>query len=306
MAEHIRLDRFLAEAGIGSRAEVKKLIRSGRVSINKERAKQPEQKVSPDLDEILVDQTPVKPSAPPTLMLNKPAGVISATKDTKERTVLDLIQEPYASKLHPVGRLDKDTEGLLLLTEDGGLSHALLSPKKHVMKTYFAVISGQPDREIMLGFRDGIEIGEKKKTLPAKLAFLSVSDTVQTADSEGNEILPGVESISSDGEILSYVESIFSDGEILPGMESISQSDLAHCEEGECCAVVSISEGKYHQIKRMFGAFGRQVRFLKRLSMGDVVLDPALKPGQYRPLTAKEMELLTNVSPALHEVEICQ
>lgn len=306
MAEHIRLDRFLAEAGIGSRAEVKKLIRSGRVSINKERAKQPEQKVSPDLDEILVDQTPVKPSAPPTLMLNKPAGVISATKDTKEKTVLDLIQEPYASKLHPVGRLDKDTEGLLLLTEDGGLSHALLSPKKHVMKTYFAVISGQPDREIMLGFRDGIEIGEKKKTLPAKLAFLSVSDTVQTADSEGNEILPGVESISSDGEILSYVESIFSDGEILPGMESISQSDLAHCEEGECCAVVSISEGKYHQIKRMFGAFGRQVRFLKRLSMGDVVLDPALKPGQYRPLTAKEMELLTNVSPALHEVEICQ
>ena len=280
MAEHIRLDRFLAEAGIGSRAEVKKLIRSGRVSINKERAKQPEQKVSPGLDEILVDQTPVKPSAPPTLMLNKPAGVISATKDTKEKTVLDLIQEPYASKLHPVGRLDKDTEGLLLLTEDGGLSHALLSPKKHVMKTYFAVISGQPDREIILGFRDGIEIGEKKKTLPAKLVFLSVSDTVQTADSEENEILPG--------------------------MRSISQSDLAHCEEGECCAVVSISEGKYHQIKRMFGAFGRQVCFLKRLSMGEVVLDPALKPGQYRPLTAKEMELLTNVSPALHEVEICQ
>ena len=293
MAEHIRLDRFLAEAGIGSRAEVKKLIRSGRVSINKERAKQPEQKVSPGLDEILVDQTPVKPSAPPTLMLNKPAGVISATKDTKEKTVLDLIQEPYASKLHPVGRLDKDTEGLLLLTEDGGLSHALLSPKKHVMKTYFAVISGQPDREILLGLRDGIEIGEKKKTLPAKLVFLSVSDTVQTADSEENEILPGV-------------ESIFSDGEILPGMRSISQSDLAHCEEGECCAVVSISEGKYHQIKRMFGAFGRQVCFLKRLSMGEVVLDPALKPGQYRPLTAKEMELLTNVSPALHEVEICQ
>ncbi len=293
MAEHIRLDRFLAEAGIGSRAEVKKLIRSGRVSINKERAKQPEQKVSPGLDEILVDQTPVKPSAPPTLMLNKPAGVISATKDTKEKTVLDLIREPYASKLHPVGRLDKDTEGLLLLTEDGGLSHALLSPKKHVMKTYFAVISGQPDREIMLGFRDGIEIGEKKKTLPAKLVFLSVSDTVQTADSEENEILPGV-------------ESIFSDGEILPGMRSISQSDLAHCEEGECCAVVSISEGKYHQIKRMFGAFGRQVCFLKRLSMGEVVLDPALKPGQYRPLTAKEMELLTDVPPIVHEDEICQ
>ena len=280
MAEHIRLDRFLAEVGIGSRAEVKKLIRSGRVSINKERAKQPEQKVSPGLDEILVDQTPVKPSAPPTLMLNKPAGVISATKDTKERTVLDLIQETYASKLHPVGRLDKDTEGLLLLTEDGGLSHALLSPKKHVMKTYFAVISGQPDREILLGFRDGIEIGEKKKTLPAKLVFLSVSDTVQTADSEGNEILPG--------------------------MESISQSDLARCEEGECCAVVSISEGKYHQIKRMFGAFGRQVRYLKRLSMGAVVLDPALKPGQYRPLTAEEMELLTDVPPIVHEDEICQ
>ena len=284
MADQIRLDRFLAQARIGARAEVKKLIRSGRVSVNNERAKQPEQKVSPDQDEILVDKAPVKPVVSQTLMLNKPAGVISATKDAQEKTVLDLIQEPYASKLHPVGRLDKDTEGLLLLTEDGALSHTLLSPKKHVMKTYFAVIDGAPDQEIVLGFRDGVEIGEKKKTLPAKLVFLSASDTVQAADSEGN--------VSAD--------------EILPGMRSISQNDLARCREGACCAVVSISEGKYHQIKRMFGAFGRQVLFLKRLSMGAVVLDPALKPGQYRPLTEEELKLLTNAPHTAHEDDSCQ
>ena len=268
MADQIRLDRFLAEARIGSRAEVKKLIRSGRVSVNNERAKQPEQKVSPDQDEILVDQAPVKPVVSQTLMLNKPAGVISATKDAQEKTVLDLIQEPYASKLHPVGRLDKDTEGLLLLTEDGALSHTLLSPKKHVMKTYFAVIDGAPDQEIVLGFRDGVEIGEKRKTLPARLVFLSSADTAMTA------------------------------------LGSISPDDLARCREGACCAVVSISEGKYHQIKRMFGAFGRQVLFLKRLSMGAVVLDPALKPGQYRPLTEEELKLLTNAPHTEEELKL--
>ena len=308
MADQIRLDRFLADAGIGSRAEVKKLIRSGRVFVNTERAKQSEQKVSPDQDEILVDQAPVRPSVSQTLMLNKPAGVISATKDAHEKTVLDLIQEPYASKLHPVGRLDKDTEGLLLLTEDGALSHALLSPKKHVVKTYFAVVSGAPDQEIIRGFRDGIGIGEKKKTLPARLVFLSAADCAMTADGEETvctAITADSENTACTAAAADAENSVSAHVEIT-GLGSISPDDLARCKEGECCAVVSISEGKFHQIKRMFGAFGRQVLFLKRLSMGAVVLDPCLKPGQYRPLTEEERKLLTDAPHAVHEEGPCQ
>lgn len=270
MAEKIRLDRCLAEAGIGTRSEVKKLIRSGRVFVNGEPALRCEQKVDPDRDEVSADDTPVRRSVPSVLMLNKPAGAISATKDPREKTVLDLIHEPWAQTLHPVGRLDKDTEGLLLLTRDGSLSHALLSPKKHVVKTYFVVISGMPDPAIQNGFREGLEIGGKKKTLPAKIVFLA---------SPGRPVPSSGEESSSEAAIPSV-------------MESLAPEDLRRCREGECCAFVSISEGKYHQIKRMFGVFGREVRFLKRVSMGQLTLDPALAPGEYRPLTEEEIHLL--------------
>ena len=239
MGDRVRLDRFLAEEGLGTRTEVKKMIRAARVQVNGAAARQSDQKIDPDTDVITADGKEIRRTILPTLMLNKPAGVVSATQDARERTVLDLIQEPWAKELFPVGRLDKDTEGLLLLTSDGKMCHELLSPKKHVKKTYFAVVSGTPDPELIERFHAGIDIGEKRLTLPAELVFLDGTD--------------------------------------------------------ECCTLVTIMEGKFHQIKRMFAAVGREVRYLKRLSMGGLVLDPALAPGQYRPLTQEELNLLTNL-----------
>lgn len=286
MSNQIRLDRFLAEEGIGSRSDVKKLIRSGRVQIERNAVWQEDQnagpeagmtvleagimnagrevvrksdiKIDPETDLVLVDGEPVRRMGLPTLMLNKPAGVVSATSDARLRTVIDLIHEPWADKLFPVGRLDRDTEGLLLLTGDGAMSHELLSPKKHVAKTYFAVVSGPPDPELVSRFREGLEIGEKRKTLPAELAFVT-----------GRDRNP-------------------------QDKTSISSEDWDRCGEDECCVIISITEGKFHQIKRMFSAVGREVRFLKRIAMGGLALDPTLAPGQYRALTDEELELLRN------------
>ena len=173
MSERVRIDRFLAKEGLGSRADVKKIIRSGGVFVNNQAVVSGDMKIDPDRDEVIANGKRVRRMAFVTIMLNKPSGVVSATKDGRFRTVTDLIREPWAEGLFPVGRLDKDTEGLLLLTKDGDLCHALLSPRKHVPKTYFAVISGMPDPGIAEEFREGIEIGDQKKTLPARLSFLS-------------------------------------------------------------------------------------------------------------------------------------
>ena len=263
MDDLTRLDRFLAQEGIGSRAEVKKMIRSGRIFVNREAAKKGEQKIDPGSDEILVDGARILRTVLPTIMLHKPSGVVSATQDSHFRTVIDLIDEPWAGKIFPVGRLDRDTEGLLLLTGDGQMAHELLSPKKHVVKTYYAVVSGAPDPGLAGRFREGLDIGEKNRTLPADLWFLT------------EEGLPG-----------------------LPrGTESISREDLERCGENECRAVISVTEGKYHQIKRMFGAVGREVHYLKRIAMGSLALDPKLSPGMYRPLTNEELRLLREPSP---------
>ena len=171
-------------------------------------------------------------------MLHKPAGVVSATEDNREKTVLDLVRpEDWKNGLFPVGRLDKDTEGLLLLTDDGELAHRLLSPKKHVDKTYYAKIDGQVTEEHVKQFREGLDIGDEKKTLPAVLTIL----------------LSGP---------VSEIE-------------------------------VTIHEGRFHQIKRMFEAVGCKVTYLKRLSMGSLVLDETLPPEEYRPLTEAELEGLT-------------
>ena len=169
-------------------------------------------------------------------MLHKPAGVVSAVTDNLHRTVIDLLDVPNKQKLFPVGRLDIDTEGLLLLTDDGPLSHELLSPKKHVDKTYYAVISGLVTEEDVVKFREGLSIGEKKDTLPAELVILK------------------------------------------PG--NISE------------ITVTIHEGKFHQVKRMFEAVGKEVTYLKRLSMGSLALDEALAPGEYRELTEQEISEL--------------
>lgn len=236
MKKAVRLDKFLADAGAGTRSEVKKFIQKGKVQVNGVPAKKSEIKVSEE-DEVVLDGNRIS-QAPEFVyyLLHKPAGYVSATEDKRDKTVMELVASDRKG-LFPVGRLDKDTEGLLLLTDDGELAHRLLSPKKHVDKTYFAKIDGQVTEEHVKQFREGLDIGDEKKTLPAVLTIL----------------LSGP---------VSEIE-------------------------------VTIHEGRFHQIKRMFEAVGCKVTYLKRLSMGSLVLDETLPPEEYRPLTEAELEGLT-------------
>ena len=234
----MRLDKYLCETGFGTRSQVKDLLKKGQVMVNGEVVKKPELKINETTDQILCQGKKVSYQKNIYLMLHKPAGVGSATEDNREKTVLDLVRpEDRKNGLFPVGRLDKDTEGLLLLTDDGELAHWLLSPKKHVDKTYYAKIDGQVTEEHVKQFREGLDIGDEKKTLPAVLTIL----------------LSGP---------VSEIE-------------------------------VTIHEGRFHQIKRMFEAVGCKVTYLKRLSMGSLVLDETLPPEEYRPLTESELEGLT-------------
>ena len=235
----IRLDKYLADMGCGTRQEVKKLIRSGQASVNGAVVKKPETKVEQTVQEVCLNGEKVGYESFEYYMLNKPAGVISATEDRSCQTVVDLIKEKKRKDLFPVGRLDKDTEGLLLITNDGELAHRLLSPKKHVDKCYFARVSGKVTEDDVRSFENGVNIGSLEQpeiTMPGKL-----------------------EIITSD---------------------EISQIHL------------TIQEGKFHQVKRMFQAVGKEVIYLKRLRMGTLVLDENLSIGEYRPLTKEELEKL--------------
>lgn len=231
----MRLDKYLAQAGMGTRSEVKKMIRSGRVFLNGVAAGKPEEKVV-DGSEVVVDGNVISWSEYDYFMLNKPAGVVSATQDSADKTVVDLITYPHSKELFPVGRLDKDTEGLLLLTNDGVLAHELLSPKKHVDKTYFVRVAGCVTEQDKAILENGMDIGDEKPTKSAKL------------------------------EKISYVSAL-------------AQTSLE----------ITITEGRYHQIKRMFAKVGKPVQYLKRLSMGSLVLDDSLAVGEFRELTEEEI-----------------
>lgn len=233
----IRLDKYLADMGIGTRQEVKRYIRQGRVSIDGIPAKSPETKIEEKARKITFDGREVDYADYEYYMLNKPSGVVSATEDARCTTVVDLIRDKKRKDLFPVGRLDKDTEGLLLITNDGQLSHRLLSPRKHVDKTYYAQVAGRVTKEDAEAFREGVNIGTEEKEEWTR---------------------PGV---------LEILKS-----------EEVSEIRL------------TIQEGKYHQVKRMFQAVGKEVLYLRRESMGSLKLDETLKPGEYRPLTKKELE----------------
>lgn len=176
MAKSVRLDKFLADAGAGTRSEVKKQIQKGRVQINGTAVKDPKEKVNPETDEVFLDGKPVT-AAPEFVyyLLHKPAGCVSATEDARDKTVMDYVPGDRKG-LFPVGRLDKDTEGLLLITDDGALAHDLLSPAKHVKKTYYALVEGHVTEEDAEKLREGLDIGEKKRTLPAELVILSTRE----------------------------------------------------------------------------------------------------------------------------------
>lgn len=232
----IRLDKYLADMGIGTRAEVKKYVRQGKVKVDGIVVKLPEAKVDEKAQNVTyLDQT-VGYEEFEYYMLNKPAGVISATTDTKDKTVIDLISSKKRKDLFPVGRLDKDTEGLLLITNDGELAHRLLSPKKHVDKVYYAKVKGVVTEADVKAFAEGVSLGQGEMAKPAALEIL------------------------------------------VP--DEISEIQL------------TIQEGKFHQVKRMFISVGKEVIYLKRLSMGTLILDDSLPLGGYRPLTREELEQL--------------
>ena len=232
----LRLDKYLADMGIGTRTEVKKYIRQGKVKVDGIVVKTPEKKVDVQSQDVLYMDQPIGYEDFEYFMLNKPAGFVSATTDEKDKTVIELITDRKRKDLFPVGRLDKDTEGLLLITNDGELAHRLLTPKKHVDKTYYAKIKGIVTDEDVKAFKEGVSIGKDEMTMPADLEIL-ISD-------------------------------------------EISEIKL------------TIQEGKFHQVKRMFLAVGKEVTYLKRLSMGPLVLDENLAHGAYRPLTKEELEQL--------------
>ena len=239
--EKQRLDKIIASTGRFSRREVKLLVRQGRVLVDGVPARSAEDRMTPETAEITVDGERLAWRRYTWLMMNKPAGVLSATEDGRGKTVLDLLPEELRRReLFPVGRLDKDTEGLLLLTNEGGLAHDLLSPKKHVDKVYYARTAGELEEADCRAFAAGMVLGDGLECLPAGLEILS-------AGAGGSE------------------------------------------------ALVTLREGKFHQVKRMLAARGKPVLYLKRMKMGNLTLDPALEPGGYRFLTEEEVALLRNL-----------
>lgn len=242
MKQTQRLDKLLAHSGFGTRSEIKLLVKRKAVQVNGKAVKDSGLQVNPDADVITVDGEEVSYKEFVYLMLNKPPGVISATEDMRDKTVLDLIGPDFAHfEMFPVGRLDKDTEGLLLLTNDGKLAHELLSPRKHVPKTYYAEVDGAVDNQDKDAFLRGVELDDGYVTMPAELVILA----------EGN-----------------------------PQAGIPSKIEL------------TIMEGKFHQVKRMFQAVGKQVVYLKRMRMGGLLLDEYLKLGEYRELTETELQEL--------------
>ena len=234
----IRLDKFLADAGYGTRSEVKKQLRSGIVSMNGTVCKKPEEKIDPARDVVTVSGKEVVYEAFSYYLFYKPAGCVTAKSDALHKTVMDYFPEIVRKSCSPVGRLDKDTEGLLLITNDGELNHHLMSPVHHVKKTYYAVLDGEVPVSAIQQFAEGVDIGDDKKTLPAEL-------------------------------------------EILPKQMQDTANPVYH-------ANLTISEGRFHQVKRMFETVGCHVVYLKRLSLGNLSLGE-LNPGEYRRLSEAEV-----------------
>ena len=235
----MRLDKFLVENGLGSRSQVKELLKKGLVLVNGREEKSPKTQINETADEIVVSGQKLTYEKFVYYLLNKPKGYISATEDERHKTVLDLLDETARQKeVFPVGRLDIDTHGLLLLTNNGKLAHAMLSPKKHVEKIYRAQVVGLMNQSDVERFARGIELKDFT-CQPAQLKIVELDEEKET----------------------SLVE-------------------------------ITLAEGKFHQVKRMVAACGKEVTDLQRLSMGPLQLDPELAIGEWRRLTKEEMKSL--------------
>ena len=237
MGKKMRVDKLLSNIGVASRAELKKYCKQGLISVNGKVINNPGVQVDSESDDIRFNGEKIVYREFVYIMLNKPDGYISATFDKYDPIVLDLIDQSYlVFEPFPVGRLDKDTEGLLVLTNDGQLAHRVLSPKKHVPKTYYAKIQGKVTEEDILAFEKGVILDDGYETMPSQLKILKSDD-------------------------MSEIE-------------------------------LTIHEGKFHQVKRMFESVGKKVVYLKRLSMGKLKLDESLGLGEYRELTEEEVKLI--------------
>ncbi|RWZ59724.1 rRNA pseudouridine synthase [Halobacillus fulvus] len=237
----MRIDKLLANMGYGTRKEVKALLKGGNVRINGQPEKSPKTHVDPEQDSVTVLGEEVEYREFIYLMMNKPGDLISATEDAHDMTVIDILQpEDIIFEPFPIGRLDKDTEGLLLITNDGKLNHRLTSPKKDVGKTYYARIDGRVTDEDVEKFSKGVTLDDGYHTKPGELVILSSGD----------------------------------------------ESEIE----------LTITEGKFHQVKRMFEAVGKRVIYLKRIRMGDLELDPELDLGEYRELSDDELNYLFSIT----------
>ena len=238
----MRLDKFLANSGIGTRKEVKIILKKGKIKVNEKIVKDVKMQVDEIKDDVKIEGEKITYKPFVYIMMNKPSGVISATEDGKHKTVIDLLCEKYKNyKVFPVGRLDIDTEGLLLLTNDGVLAHNLLSPKKHVDKKYYVELKEPLTIEKKKILENGIKLEENFVTKKAKIEIIDKDEDIE-------------------------VNSVF----------------------------ITISEGKFHQVKRMFKFVENEVLYLKRVKMGKLLLPEDLKLGEYRELSEEEMNLILN------------
>ena len=229
----LRIDKYLADCGLGTRSEVKKYIKAKQITVNGEVVGKPEQKIDENVDVVCFKGHPIAYEKYVYYLFHKPAGCVTAKQDNVHKTVMEFFPDDVKAKdIAPVGRLDLDTEGLLLFTNDGPLTHHLLSPTHHIPKTYYAILDKEVPKSAIEAFKNGVDIGDDKPTLPAELAVLSDKEVELT-----------------------------------------------------------IHEGRFHQVKRMFEAVGCTVTYLKRLSMGSLTLGD-LPKGEFRRLTEEEVETL--------------
>ena len=283
----IRLDKYLSNMTGESRSIIKSEIKKGNVIVNGSTVLKAENKIDEIKDEVIYKGESVAYSKYAYYMFNKPAGCVSATTDNTCKTVIDYLKNEQVSGLFPVGRLDKDTEGLLIITNDGELAHKLLSPKKHVAKKYYARIKGNLPTDVEKRFEDGLDIGDEKKTLPARIEVLQNAKTTESTDKlTGKTDNMTGKTDNTTGNTDNITDVVISDrSDALPDEEpALFDSEV----------YVVITEGRYHQVKRMFKAVGCEVTYLERKSMGGLELDDTLRRGEYRKLTAEEINTLLN------------
>ena len=283
-----RLDKVLANFGFGTRSELRKVIKDGLVKVDGTIVNDASMHVDPENSRIEVNGKLLNYRRFVYVMMNKPAGVISATYDPKLKTAVELLpQELACFDLFPAGRLDIDTEGMLLLTNDGQLAHNLLSPVKHVDKRYYALIDGLVTQDDVESFKQGVVLDDGYKTMPAELEIIGT-----TGMDENLKQYCNTGDYSRLGQGRGAKQCDYNELEKSPLYDRYKAQDIDISRVSRSEIELVLHEGKFHQVKRMFEAVGKEVIYLKRIQMGGLRLDESLKPGECRELVPDEVEML--------------